>query len=301
MKHTKLEYPICQNGFKTKTINIRTQAGKTKFLLQQVNELGLPHDAQILAFWCREHVSTITSSNGLTLTTAAVFDNSYISLKDRANPQNKIDLILSESYVPKLATKAFFMQPVPSTLIDWNQSFIQINPRATAADGQVFEIVVIYTDPCDIELFPNRFIFRDGLELAGVRQASFEVKLNSTQIQYPLSNSDNVGLPTDAVILGFNLRNNLFPLTGTTGVSSIAAFNNIYFTLKQGTDAFISEFPAALTNYEQLISSLDYMPITPTQVQAIDWQQSKIEITDNTGVTNDMVFQFSLIWWTPKC
>ena len=84
MQHTKLEYPICQNGFKTKTINIRTQAGKTKFLLQQVNELGLPHDAQILAFWCREHVSTITSSNGLTLTTAAVFDNAYISLKDRA-------------------------------------------------------------------------------------------------------------------------------------------------------------------------------------------------------------------------
>jgi len=300
MQHQELDYPVCQNGFNCKTINIRTQAGKNKFLLQQVNELGLPHDANILALWTRTHTSTITASNGLSLVSTAVYNNSYISLKDRANKNNKIDLLLSEYYLPKLNEQAAFLQPVPSKLIDWNQSFIQINPRVAALNDQVFEIVVIYTDPNQVEEFPNRFVFRDGLELAGIRKAQFEVNLNTTQIKYPLSNSDNVGIPQDALILGFNLKNNNFPLFGTAGIDT-STLNSVYFSLKQGTCSFIDQFPAALNSYEQLISNFNYFPIRPTQVLAIDWQQSRIELNDLATVTNDMVFQFELIWWSPNC
>jgi hypothetical protein len=133
-----------------------------------------------------------------------------------------------------------------------------------------------------------------------VRVASFEVLLNSTQLSYSLSNSDNVGLPTDAIILGFNLENNAQPLFGTTPMDD-GNRQSSYFTLKQGTNAFIDQFPCGITDYSTLINSLDYMPIVPTQVMAIDWQQSKLEIRDNAAITNGMVFQFSLIWWSTNC
>jgi hypothetical protein len=296
-----LDYPACLNGFKAKTINVRTVAGGTKFLLQQINELGLPHDAEIYGLWCRNHDSKYISSNGLELVDTGIFENAYLNLKDRGNVYNKIDLMLGQFYLPRLAEKAYLFQPIPSALIDWNQSFIQINPRVSANDDQVFEIVVLYDSPGEIDLFPNRFIFRDGLELAGVREESFEINLNDTQREYSLSNTNNVGLPTNAIVLGFYLKNNNFPLYGKESVNTGGVVDSVYFTLKHGTELFIDHFPVQLNNYEQLISSLNYFPIVPTQVQSIDWQQSKIKLTTKSAVSNDMVFQFSLIWYSKDC
>ena len=300
MHKEQTEFPICQNGFQCKTINIRTTAGGLKFNLQQVNELGLPREAMILGIWVRTHDNTVTASNGLTLVDAAVFDNAYLSLKDRSSSSGQIDLVYSEYHYPELVT-ATFTQPIISANIDWNQSFLQINPRAVANDNQVFEMVIIYSDPCSEMEFPNRFEFRFGQDYAGCRISSFEVALNPLQTQYPLSNTDNIGLPQNALILGFSTRSNDFPLFGNASQPALSRLSS-YITFKQGTCAFVDQYPVALDTYNNLlIPGCNYFPIVPTQTMAIDWQQSKLEILDNTGIVAGMVFQFSLWWYSTDC
>lgn len=295
-----MNYPICQNGFQAKTINIRTTAGGLKFNLQQINELGLPHDCTILGLWMRQQDNAITSSNGLTLVTGTVFSNSYLSLKDRSSFDGRIDLVFSEFGMVDLQ-RAKFVQPIASELIDWNQSFIQLNPRAVSVDNSVYEIVVIYSAPDSEPEFPNRLFLRTGEQFAGLRIASFEVPLNTTQTQYPLSNSDNIGIPLNALIMGFSTKPHDNPLFGEFAQNS-ASLDCTYITFKQGNCAFIDQFPARLNDYELLLEqSHYYFPIVPTQVLAIDWQQSKIEINDLTGITAGMVFQFTLYWYSPDC
>ena len=297
---SKMNYPICQNGFQAKTINIRTTAGGLKFNLQQINELGLPHDCNILGLWMRNQQDTIIASNGLNLVSGTVYQNSYLSLKDRSSSDGRIDLVFSEYGMVQLG-RAKFIQPIASSLIDWNQSFIQLNPRATAVDNAVYEIVVIYSSPDSEPEFPVRLQLRTGEQFAGLRIASFEVPLNPIQNQYPLSNTDNIGIPQDALIMGFSTQANQNPLFGEFAQNTQSA-RATYFTLKQGTCAFIDQFPASLNAYNLLLTeSHFYFPIVPTQVMAIDWQQSKIEIKDLTGVTDGMVFQFTLYWWSPDC
>lgn len=300
MHKEKTDFPICQNGFQCKTINIRTTAGGLKFNLQQVNELGLPREAMILGIWVRQHDNTITASNGLTLVDGAIFENSYLTLKDRSSSSGQIDLVYSEYHFPELLT-ATFTQPIISANIDWNQSFIQINPRATANDNQVFEMVIIYSDACSEMEFPNRFKFRFGQDYAGCRISTFEVALNTVQTQYPLSNTDNIGLPQNALILGFSTANNETPLFGEVGMNDQSR-NSSYITFKQGTCSFVDQYPVSLEDYNAfLIPGLNYFPIIPTQTIAIDWQQSKLEVLDNTGIVNGMVFQFSLWWYSTEC
>lgn len=296
-----MKYPTKQNGFQTKTVYIRTVAGGLKFNLQQVNELGLPQNALILGIQTRLHTNTIIGANNLPLVDNSVYNNAYISLKDRSSASGKIDLLLSEyplSYLQRFKTE--FIQPVESCLIDWNQSYIQINPRATANDNEVFELIIYYSDMEDDQPFPNRFLFRNGEEFSGERIATFDVPLNTVQTQYALSNTNNIGLPQDAIILGFSTHYNSNPLYNES--QSFDSYNSTYFTLKQGTCAFVDQYPVNNTNYDNLIGTNNYVPIVPTNVMAIDWQQSKIEIKDTTGLANDQAFNFSLYWWIDeKC
>ena len=114
-----VDFPVCQNGFQYKTINVRTTAGALKFNLQQVNELGLPHDCQILSLWVRTSDLVFTSSNNLPLVTTAIWNQAYISLKDKSSASGKIDLVLSEHWLPDLLIAQMF-QPIMSKNIDWN-------------------------------------------------------------------------------------------------------------------------------------------------------------------------------------
>lgn len=292
-------YPIYESGFRTKTINIVTTAGGTKFPLQQINDLGLPEDANILAIWARtSDAATVSSSNNLQVS-AALQNTAYISLKDRCNIYNNINLLLSSYYIPELTSFAFFMQPVPSMLIDWNQSFIEISGAVVASANTVFELVVLYTERCDVEKFENRFEFRNGVKQPGVRITSFEIPLNAVQNQYSLGNTTNIGLETDAIVLGFRTKQNGFPLSKKTPINA-ASFQSTYLSLKKGTDSIIDEYPVAMTNYSQVIEEYNYFPIQPTLVSHFDWKQSKIDIKDMVGMTNNMTFQFDLIWYSQK-
>lgn len=293
-------YPMYEAGFRTKTLNIRTVAGGTKFLLQQINELGLPYNANIIAIWARPSSDAIKSSSNLFLVPLTLQQTAYISLKDRANKYNNINLLMSNFYIPELTNFAFFMQPVPSYLIDWNQSYIEISGVVAATASQVFELVVLYSEKKENVEFPNRFKFRNGNEQAGVRSAYFEVPLNSVQNLYSLGNTNNIGLETDAIILGFRTVKNAYPLSRKTEMATIP-YESSYLTLKKGTDAIIDEFPIALNDYKQVMEEFNYFPIQPTLVSHIDWQQSKIDIKDTTGLTDAMVFQFELIWYSQKC
>lgn len=287
-------------GLKTKTINVQTEQGAIKFRLQQNNELGLPRDSVIVAIQCRNQTEEITSSGGMKLVSTDVFENAYLTLKDNDCPGGGlIQQLISQVYMPTFVDQAFFMQPTPSTLIDWNESFIQVNPRVRAEvkDLQVFELVIYYLDDCNKPIKP-RFNLRTGTNKAGIRKAYFEVALNTEATKYALSNSPNIGLPQDAIILGFSTRQNEKPLYGAEGISD-EVLDSSYFTLKKGTWSFVESFPSALEDYkETLFPEIDYFPISPMINNEIDWQQSHLELKDNTTVTDTMVFQFYLIYYT---
>lgn len=293
-------YPLYQSGFRTKTINIRTQVGGTKFVLQQINELGLPKDANILAVWARESAATTVSSSNNLQVPKALQDTAYLSLKDRANVYNNINLLLSNYYVPDLTLFAFFMQPVPSMLIDWNQSFIEISGAvASASSTTVFELVILYTEKCDVPEFDNRFIFRNGVKQPGIRITSFEIPINSVQNEYSLGNTSNIGLESDALVLGFRTKQNGFPLSKKTPIPT-TNFNSTYLTLKKGTDYIIDDYPAAMINYAQVIEEYNYFPIQPILVEDMDWQASKINIKNMAGMADGMTFQYELVWYSQK-
>lgn len=284
-------------GLKSKTVYIPSQAGKNKFSLQLNNELGLPHNSTIVAMQCRLHDDDTKGANGQTLVKAAVFSNSYLSLKDRECKSGKINLVLSQYHMPDLVAKTFFMEDIQSELIDWNNSFIEVNSRADAdlVNNTFFEIVVYYTDDCNPPI-QNRLCFRNGTYYAGKRSVYFEVPLNSVGTRFRLSDSPNIGIPKDAWIIGFSTKNNAFPLIAADFQSALS-LKSTYFTLKHGVNAFIEDYPAAISDYkESLIEGIDYMPVTPIQSIKIDWQQSHILITENATVTNTMSFQFYLYW-----
>lgn len=290
-------YPIRETGFRTKTINVLTTAGGTKFPLQQINELGLPADSNILAIWARDSNDVTVSSNNNLQVSAALQNTAYLSLKDRVNKYNNINLLMSNYYIPELTNFAFFMQPVPSALVDWNQSFIEISGTTAATANRVFELVVLYTERCEAPEFENRFVFRNGNEQPGIRVTAFEIPLNGTQSQYSLGNTTNIGLESDAIVLGFSTRQNGFPLSRKTPMNA-ASFQSTYISLKRGTDSVIDEFPVAMTNYDQVIEEYNYFPIQPVLVNHIDWQQSKINIKNMAGMTDGMTFQFELYWYS---
>jgi hypothetical protein len=286
-------------GLKAKTINVQTEAGLVKFKLQQNNELGLPKDAQIVAIQTRESSDTITGSDGRKLVATSVFNNAYLTLKTMSCPDGgPIMQLVSQVPLTDFVRQALFFQETKSSLIDWNESFIQINKRATAdvANLRSFELVVYYLDSCN-ELIEPRFDFRNGNKRAGIRKAYFEVALNEEQNKYSLSNSPNIGLPSDAMIVGYNTFQNGLPLYGMEGLTS-DLLANTYFTLKQGTWSFIDEYPAALNDYKNtLFADLEYMPMSQIMNNKIDWQQSHIIIKDISGISNDMVFQFFLYYY----
>lgn len=288
-------------GLKQLTINIPISAGKTRFDLQQNNELGLPDNATIVALQCRAHDDTITSYDGSLLVKTAVFDNAYLTLKDTVCKNGNINMVLSEFSMTELVNKAFFMEDISTNLIDWNNSYIEVNKRVSAdlANDTIIEIVVWYEDDCNPAI-ENRFNFRDGTLLAGKRVRSFEIQLNATKLKYNLSNIPNIGLPQDAIIIGYSTRANGFPLRADDPQNA-ASLASTYFTLQVGRNQMIENFPAQISDYkETLFPNLDYIPITPTLCTAFNWQNSNIQISDNTGVTVGMAFQFSLIWYRPS-
>ena len=288
-------------GLKSKTVYINVSAGKNKFFLQLNNELGLPHGATIVAMQCRTHDDTITGADGTTLVKTSVFNNAYLSLKDRECSSGKINLVLSQYPMAYLVDKANFFEDIPSELIDWNNSFIEVNSRADAdmANDTGFEIVVYYEDECNPSIAP-RLCFRTGRNFAGKRTVYFEIPLNTKNTRYKLSNSPNIGIPKDAWIIGFSTKSNAFPLISDLPQDATSKLST-YFTLKHGTNEFIEDYPADIDNYKDtLIEGVDYMPVVPMLSTKIDWQQSHIRITDKSTVTLGMSFQFLLVWYRPK-
>ena len=289
-------------GLKSTTINIPVAPGTTRFQLQQNNELGLPHDALILAIQCRAHSDEIVSSvsTGITLVKDTVFQNAYLTLKDTNCNDGKINMLASQYHMENLVDKALFMENVTSERIDWNNSYIEVNQRAKndLAKDTVFEIVVWYQDSCNTPI-KNRFNFRDGTKLAGKRVKYFEVPLTQNGGKYKLSNIPNVGLPQDAIVIGFSTKKNDNPLFAIEAQSE-ESHRSTYFTLQKGIQQIIEDFPAQLEDYKETIfPDLDYVPRTPTEVQEINWQSSHVRVNDTTNLNANQSFQFYLFWYRP--
>jgi len=297
MNGKALTYPIYETGLRSKTINVIAEAGSNKFLLQKINELGLPFDSVIVGLWARESEATAISSSGLLLVDFSVQQTAYLSLKDRANKFNNINLLTSNYNLINLTEKAFFMQPVPSALIDWNQSYIEISGQFPASNNTVFELVVLYTERILKKPFPNRFCFRNGEKQAGIRVSYFEINLNTVQNLYSFGNTNNIGLEDNAIILGIRTVQNVYPLS-KKDVMTIQAIRSSYITLKRGTDSFIENLPIELNQYNQLFPDYNYFPMQPMDVTDLDWQSSGLNVKDLTTITNNTVFQFELIWYS---
>lgn len=287
-------------GFRAKTINIFLGASTTKFRLQNNNELGLPGNAIIQAIQCRTPTNDGRVSNGDNMVNATVFANSYLNLKYRKS-NRKIDLLTQAYYLPNLITNALFLNPVESCAIDWNESFIQINQRAQSSVvvGSFYELIIYYSIECEEKVFSNRLKFRSGYKRLGIQVAKFEIEIFSGQPIYRISNTENVGLPLDAWVVGYNTSQPAFPLSDgiTQGLSKSSSF----ITLKRGTELFIDAYPTEIVNYKTaLIPDFNYMPIEPIEVIKVDWSNSFLQIFNNSIIASTEIFSFELYWFQPN-
>lgn len=284
-------------GLRSKTINIFTNASTTKFALQNNNELGLPSNAVIVAIQARQpNAANGRTSNGREMVSQTVWDNSYLFLKVR-DENGKIDLLTQAYYLPYLETDVLFLQPVKSCFIDWNESYIEINQRALASVNvnASFELVVHYLVDCPPMGLENRLTFRTGTNRIGKRNARFEIQLQPNQQIYKISNTQNVGLPLDAFVLGFSTQQPLQTLRNGTPIGN--ALNSTFLTLKEGTNSFIDAYPCKLSqNNPKVLPSLNYFPIEPLPVSKIDWNQSFIQIFNPSIIGAGELFSLDLIW-----
>jgi hypothetical protein len=288
---------INYNGFRAKTINVRTFTGSDKFELQKSNELGLPKGSIVVGFMAREHSKDKTSSNGKSLVASEVFENAYLSIKIH-KPGEPISLLLDTYYLPDVVDKTILCEPTKSEYFDWNNSFISINDRVfpDLVDGNVIELVVLYQpfieNRCTL---PSSFNFRTGVSLLGTRRATKFLPLLINQEEYPLSNTTNIGIPRGAWIVGFSTLDNPFPLKGEPMNND--SYDSAYLTLKRKTDCFIENLPIELVDYQDvLFSNVNYFPIEPVNVLEIDWPNSILKIKKNTAAVTGQVFQFTLIY-----
>lgn len=298
-----MDYNLQQTiyGLKSKTIYISNQETDLKTYFQKNYNLGLPSGSMVVGIMTRGHEKQKIGANNKPLVNGTVYRNSYITVKDHANPSGgRIIPLLSQYYMSDINEKAVFWEPRPAECIDWNNSYIEIAERAEAdiSPNEVYEIIVMYYDDCNTKI-KNRFNLRNGDTKAGVRKSYFEINLQADLEEYPLSNNPSIELPKDAFVIGFNLSNNENPLTGQNGIDG-DALDSTYLTLKDGTRIFIEDFPCQIEDYvEKLFSNSDYFLIPPTPVGDIDWQQSKINVKRADLLDNTMVFQYYLIYYTP--
>lgn len=285
------------NGLRTKTINVRVTAGSTKFYLQQNDNLGLPKNALMVGILCRAHDDSITASNRQKLVKKTVFENSYLNLK--VIEPGGINLLCGNYHLVDAVTRALLFEPTISKNIDWNESFIQINKRALpdVVTGQQIEMVVLYAemDPQYIFTMPIKFELNVGEKLNGIRRQHIERPINTVENIYPLATTTNIGLPQNAWIIGFSMKQGNDPLFGDVMVSD--TIKSTYLNLKRGTDSFVEFIPTALINYQiTLFPFLDYIPIEPIPVLNVDWMSSNFQINDLTFAADTQVFQFDLFW-----
>lgn len=286
-------------GLRSKTINILTVASTPKFKLQNNNELGLPSNAVIVAIQCRAPEAEAKTANGNNLINQTVFQRSYLNLKVREKT-GRIDLLTQNYYMPYLVNNALFLDPRHSSCIDWNESYIQIKESALASvdTSESYEIIVYYLVDCPPMQIDNRFCFRTGNAYIGERTARFEFLMNIDQTIYKLANTENIGLPQDAIVLGFTTSQPPFPLK--TGTAVTTALKNSFITIKKGTTSFIDAFPCQLSNFKDtLFPTINYLPIEPHPVKEWDWNQSFIEIKDKASIIDGERFSLEIVWYKP--
>lgn len=289
-------------GLRTKTISVFTSASTTKFNLQNNNELGLPDDAVIFAIQARTPDSAKgTTPTGAAMVNTTVFNASYLFLKVR-DKNGKIDLLTQAYYMPFLVTTSLFLDPSKSCNIDWNESYIQINESAKASVNvlESYEIMVHYFVDCPFienphTLVHNKLEFRTGQTELGTRRARFELSLTPNIPIYRLSNTENIGLPLDAVLIGFDVQQPAITLKNGTKITD--ALKSAFLTIKKGTNAFIDAYPMEkIQTKDSLIDGLDYFPIDPVQVNQLDWNSSFIQIFKSNLILSGELLSIELIW-----
>lgn len=288
---------INYNGFRAKTVNIRTYTGATKFTLQKSNELGLPKDCIVVGIMVRQHSSTKIASNNKPLVDDNVFENAFLSLKSYTETDGML-LFLDKYYLPLAMDKTLFFEPQKAINIDWNESFITINKRAASSlvDDTFIELTILYREfENNICELPNCFTFRTGVKLLGTRRKNKDLPLLVGETEVPLSNTTNLGIPRNAWVVGFSTRNTGFPYSGDP--MDLSAFYSTYLTLKRKTDCFIESFPVELENYQDtLFPDIDYFPIEPVKVLDLDWESSKLDIKNVAGIKKGQVFPIEFIY-----
>ncbi len=286
-------------GLRTKTINIFTSVSSTKFRLQNNNELGLPDGAKIVGIQARTPTEEGRVSNGRDMVDLNFFEESFLFLKVR-DENGKIDLLTQQYYLPDLVDNVLFLEPTTNYLIDWNESYIEIKETALPfiKPTSSFEIVVHYTMNCDIYNLKNKLTFRSGAGYIGKRNARFEIALNNDQSIYRISNTQNIGLPDDAIILGFNTVQPKVPLT--QGIAIGTAIDSTFLTIKKKQNSFVDAYPVALNQTTtKVFPEITYFPIEPIPVLEIDWSQSFLQIFNANIPIDGQVFSYNIIWCKP--
>lgn len=287
------------DGYSYKTLVIPTSAGVREYNISTTFANGLPPNAVLTGIFCRVYpTSGGLAYNSQPLINRFIEQNAFVNLQ-----KNNGHAIIENRSYRALSRETQYFEPVKVADFDFNASTIKISQAtldSQIVNGEYFELVFFYQDPCDTEQVPVCTQVRQFANLDGERFKLLEIPVNSTQTIYQLSTSLSVGLPENAILTGIGLNESVSP-TGKR-VFSTNAQQASFVELKAKSRTYVEKIPWVIAQnvVPRIYFNKFYIPVTPRKVDDIDWDNSNIIIVDPSRITaTDTVVLIGLYYVMP--
>jgi len=292
-------------GYGVKVITLTLSTNKLSYRLADQQRLGLPQGAEVVGFGTRcnqNFVSGVDNSlNNNPIIAQEVTKSLYLNIRgwsDKTILAN-VNLFEFNMFPSFLAGSSFqtgqnFIEPIPVERISWNRSTINISAEAAGSlvvNNTDVELFVFYRLHSSFENYPEATqIYPNGFETTAYKINSLEIPLRvAPNMFFPFTQDGKSSINDDAIIFGIKVISTDY--TSETGrvKPNPQAFGSLFITLQAGRSNILENYP--LRNlFAFPKTNLPYFPLEPVKAGAINWQESKLFLSDtSTDVTDTSV------------
>jgi len=284
-------------GYGCKVITLAAQVGKLSYQLSDQQRLGLPQGAEVIGFGSRFNASFVSSDdksiNGNSLITNSVGQGLYLNIRgwsDRTILAN-VNLFNFSWFPDFVGGNSFynwqpFIEPIAAEKISWNRSNIFTSSEIAnnlIEAGTDIELHVLYRTESTLEDYPQASqVYPNGVESIAYKTNSLEIPLsNAPQIFFPFTQDGKSSINDDAVIFGIRALSLSYTTPSGRTRPNQNTFGSTFITLQAGRTNILENFPIRCL-FGQRSTLLPYFPLEPLLAGAINWQDSKLFISDNS-------------------
>lgn len=300
-------------GIRTKNITFNAKVGQRSYRLSTQQSVGIPDNNLIIGFSVRFNYdgAGYKSVNGRKLINLASVVSSYLNLRGWGietylGNANLFNFVNVPDYGSVLTYNDFspyqsLIEPIPAKKISWTKSSIDISNEAATQEidnDMDFEIIVYHVNPnpttAKIPITQNYL----GKQIAANYHQTIQVDLPSSVISpnvatVPFTFDGKSGIDANAIIYGIRAMQFDYQTFDGNGVPATNTYGSAFLSFKSGDTLLFDSIPIVNVCPQRFLD-LPYLMVEPTRANNIDWQGTKIFISDNnsTGASMSFLFQF---------